>query len=309
MLFRQYKDVNMNFKSCYEALEKQNEEYISLQNSSEMFIGKTFKVLLSLNIKRIWVCTKMSFFSKIAKKNKKTSDCFFYAKGGALENEKKVAVYSCVTKGYDLLKDPLLYDDELDYYLISDEKKEKKSIWKYLSIPHEACCFEGGMINRFCKLNSFLFFANYDFSIYIDGNIEIVSDIRNLCTIARDSKIGIAMHLHDNRDCVYIESSVCKLYKRGNIPAIEALMKEYRQEGFPEHFGMVEATIIIVDLKNPIAKKIMGEWWKELLRSHSGRDQLSFPYVLWKNGYHISDVGCLGNNRRRNPKFRTRLHG
>ena len=58
----------MNFKSCYEALEKQNEEYISLQNSSEMFIGKTFKVLLSLNIKRIWVCTKMSFFSKIAKK-------------------------------------------------------------------------------------------------------------------------------------------------------------------------------------------------------------------------------------------------
>ena len=91
-------------------------------------------------------------------------------------------------------------------------------------------------------------------------------------------------------------------------------MEEYtaglQKEFMPEDsdFGMVEATIIIVDLNNPIAKKIMDDWWYELLRSHSGRDQLSFPYVLWKNGYHISDVGCLGNNRRRNPKFRTRLH-
>ena len=225
-----------------------------------------------------------------------------------MEKEKKVVVYSCVTKGYDSLKDPILYDDALDYYLISDEKTSTQSVWKHMDIPQEMQHQNGGMINRYCKLNPFVFFQSYDFSIYIDGNIEIVSDIRNLCTIARNSKIGIAMHMHDDRDCIYRESSVCKLYKRGNVPAIEKQMKDYRQEGFPEHFGMVEATIIIVDLKNPIAKKIMNDWWGELLRSGSGRDQLSFPYVLWKNGFSISDVGCLGNNRRKNPKFRTRLH-
>lgn len=298
----------MKFEDCYRALEKQNEDFIRLQNSSEMFIGKTIKVLLSLNIKRIYICLKMALKAKMVK-NKKSFSCpFFYAKGSPVEPGKKIAVYSCVTGGYDSLKEPVLYDDALDYYLISDKSSTETSVWKHEDIPEKAKKFNGGMVNRFCKLNPWDFFVDYDYSIYIDGNIEIVSDIRNLCSIARESKIGLAMHLHNNRDCIYNESAICGLYKRGNLDAINRQMEKYRQEGFPEHFGMVEATIIIIDLKNPIAKKIMSDWWNELVSSGSGRDQLSFPYVLWKNGYSISDIGCLGSDRIKNLKFRTKLH-
>lgn len=298
----------MKIQSCFDALEKQNEEYMRLQNSSEMFFGKIMKVLLSLNVKRIYDCAVGVIRSKRIKNNKKNSDSFFYAKGESINVIDKVAVYSCITGGYDKIKNPILVDDELDYFCVSDLPESADSVWKFIEIPDKAKTYKGGMVNRFCKLNPWQIFNNYDFSIYIDGNIEIVSDVRNLCAVARDSKIGIAMHLHDDRDCVYDESSICKLYKRGNIDSIEKQMAKYRQEGFPEHYGMVEATIIIVDLKNEIAKKIMSDWWYELLQSGSGRDQLSFPYVLWKNGFQISDVGCLGNNRRKNPKFRTRLH-
>lgn len=297
----------MKLEDCYKALEKQNEEYLTLRNSYELWLGKTIKVLFSLNLKRIYACIVSAIRSKKIKGNI-IEQPIFYASGLPIDKNNKVVVYSCVTGNYDVISDPILVDDQLDYYLISDTD-EKKTEWKHLDIPNEACLYHGGMVNRFCKLNPWNFFSDYDYSIYIDGNIEIVSDIRNLCSIAKNSKIGIAMHLHNRRDCIYVERNVCKLYKRGNLIAIDKQVDKYHQEGFPEHFGMVEATIIIVDLKNPIAKKIMGEWWKELLRSHSGRDQLSFPYVLWKNGYHISDVGCLGNNLRRNPKFRTRLHG
>lgn len=298
----------MNFQSCFDALEKQNEEYMRLQNSSEVRIGKTIKILLSMNFKHIWICLKMALKRSRIKNTNDNKTPFFYAKGSDLEKEKRVVVYSCITNGYDSLKNPLLYDDSLDYFLISDIHPLKNTVWQHLDIPQSAGNLMGGMVNRFCKLNPFLFFPDYDFSIYIDGNIEIVSDVRNLCSIAHESNIGIAMHLHNNRDCVYNESSICKLYKRGNLESIENQMTRYRREKFPEHFGMVEATIIIVDLKNEIAKKIMQDWWLELKQSGSGRDQLSFPYVLWKNGFNLSDVGCLGNNRKLNPKFRTRLH-
>ena len=32
------------------------------------------------------------------------------------------------------------------------------------------------------------------------------------------------------------------------------------------------------------------------------------PYILWKEGYHIEDIGCLGNDEYRNPKFRINAH-
>lgn len=303
----------MKIQSCFDALEKQNEEYMRLLNSSEMRIGKTIKVLSSLNFKHIYKCVVCTIVNTIrAKKiinNKIDNRPFFYAIGDPIEKGKKVAVYSCITGGYDKIKNPVLVDNELDYFCVSDTPSSSDSVWKYIEIPNAAKEYKGGMINRFCKLNPWHLFGNYDFSIYIDGNIDIVSDIRNLCSIAEKSKIGIAMHLHNNRDCVYKESAICKLYKKGNFPAIEKQMDDYRKIGFPEHFGMVEATIIIVDLHNEFAKKIMSDWWTELCRSGSARDQLSFPYILWKNGFKIDDVGCLGTCRTKNPKFRTRQHG
>lgn len=303
----------MKYQSCFNAIEKLNEENLQLRNSSEMAIGKTVKALLSMNFKRIYVCFRNVLKNKFIKpklvKNKKIRNVpFFYANGDVLDMGKKVVVYTCITQGYDTVKEPFLYDDALDYYLITENNFSDKSIWKHMDLPNETANLKGGMVNRYCKLNPFALFPFYDFAIYIDGTVEIMSDIRNLCTLARDSKIGMAMHLHNRRDCIYNESLVCKLYNRGNFDAIKKQMEKYRQEGFPEHFGMVEATIIIVDLKNPIAKKIMSDWWNELVSSGCGRDQLSFPYVLWKNGYCISDVGCLGTDRIKNPKFRTKLH-
>ena len=76
----------------------------------------------------------------------------------------------------------------------------------------------------------------------------------------------------------------------------------------PAHYGLLEATIIVVDLKNEIAIKLMNEWWDEFNYWKSGRDQLAFTYVLWKNGFTLNDVGILGNNKFINPKFRIGSH-
>ncbi len=296
----------MRFKNCIELIEKQNEEILHLHN---LLRRRKYTLKYFLNPKNTFNLFCDYWIARKIRKLKK-NDCeeFFYANGDDLDNEKKVAVYSCIVNNYDKLSEPLLNDSLLDYYCISDSKNSTQSTWKNISIPLTVNCSKPGMINRYCKLNPWLFFENYDFSIYVDGNIEIASDIRCLCSIAKKSKTGIAMHSHYYRDCIYNEAIACKIAKRGNIEAIKKQMIRYRQEGFPEHFGMVEATVIIVDLKNDIAKKIMTEWWDELLKSGSERDQISIPYVLWKNGYKISDIGCLGNDVRKNPKFRAKIH-
>ena len=73
-------------------------------------------------------------------------------------------------------------------------------------------------------------------------------------------------------------------------------MDGYKREKFPKKYGMNEATIIVSDINNRESQRLLDEWFKEFKRSKSLRDQLAWPYILWKNKYIIDDVGSLGNN-------------
>ena len=52
----------------------------------------------------------------------------------------------------------------------------------------------------------------------------------------------------------------------------------------------------------------MKEWWIEFNKSIVKRDQIVFPYILWKNGISINDIGCLGESVDRDGKFRKKVH-
>ena len=69
-------------------------------------------------------------------------------------------------------------------------------------------------------------------------------------------------------------------------------------------FGLFECTIIVTDLHNNKGIELLDKWWNEFIKSESMRDQISLPYVIWKNGYSIDDIGNLGYNLKLNPKFK-----
>ena len=83
-------------------------------------------------------------------------------------------------------------------------------------------------------------------------------------------------------------------------------IEHLRTDRFPEHYGMLECNVL-VRRNCPVCKNLMKEWWKEFL-TYSKRDQISMPYVLYKNGISIDEVGTLGNNVYENPSFRIVTH-
>ena len=48
----------------------------------------------------------------------------------------------------------------------------------------------------------------------------------------------------------------------------------------------------------------MDEWWEQI-EMYSRRDQLSLPYVIWKNGFEYQDVGIIDKEYERTliPKY------
>ena len=67
----------------------------------------------------------------------------------------------------------------------------------------------------------------------------------------------------------------------------------------PQNYGLSENSILIRRHNKIEVKNIMNRWWKEII-SHSHRDQLSLPYVCWKNRFNFF---MTNEDKRKNNFF------
>lgn len=291
-----------------EIIEKLNLEYIELLSSKEYKRGKDISKALE-NIKRGRFIKNFLLTmrrKKISKYNAHNELDNGYDLTYENSDRPRIAVYTVITGNYDMVNCPLVKPSNIDYYFFSEETKDDLGFWKKKSIPNKLSKYDNAEKNRYIKMHPYEFFSNYDYSIYIDGNILVVSDLTDM--VCSMTKAGLSLHNHQFRNCVFDEIEVCRLLKKGDYNCLKTQVKKYSNEGFPRKFGLYECNVILCDMKNNKGKKILEDWWNEFLASESYRDQISFPYVVWKNGLKYTDIGCLGKNVYKNPKIRINSH-
>lgn len=217
-------------------------------------------------------------------------------------SESKIAVYTCIIGNYDNVLEPIYIEPEIDYYIFCDFEIPDESAWKKIDITsfEEYKKYTGIQLNRKIKMLPYDYLSGYDYTVYIDGNIEIVTGIRSLISNMRDYGMGI--HYHKERDCIYDEVSAIEHYKKADIKLVKKQIQEYKAGGMPAHFGLFENSIIIRDHHNERIHVLMREWWAEYLKFPT-RDQLSLPFLVWKNGIPDSDIYILGHSINDNPRF------
>ncbi len=301
----------MNEVDYIKKIEELNLENINLKNSREYVAGKKI-IRMGESIKKLKIITlvkKMIENKRISKYNAHGQlDNDYKVNVSAKQELPKIAVYTCITGNYDKeILEPFLKTSNIDYFLYTDNTQNKSVNWKIKELPSNVSKYNNILKNRYIKMHPQELFLKYDYSIYIDGNVKVMSDLTDL-VYSLNEKTGVSMHRHQFRNCIYNEIEVCKIKKKGNYAKLKEQVERYKKEGFPKNFGMLEATIIVTDLKNKNAKLILDNWWKEFTSSESLRDQIALQYVIWKNNFKIEDFGNLGNNLYRNPKFRVNIH-
>ncbi len=210
----------------------------------------------------------------------------------AFSSEKRIAVYTCITGGYDAPKEPEFVEPCCDYYLISDRFPLSGSCYKFIPVdsvvPDEINDKKDQ--NRYCKMHADIIFKDYDYSIYFDGSITLKKSVSKYVHLLGVS--GLAIHKNPDRDCIYIEGMSCCSTGMCDSSQLKFQMRRYMDEGMPRKFGDLMCCIIVRDHKNSVATKIMREWFAEYM-SGEKRDQLSLPYILWKNNLPIDAVGDI----------------
>lgn len=223
--------------------------------------------------------------------------------------DKPIAVYTAVYGNYDKIKEPLYKSANIHYYVLTDQAISDKSVWKKIEYKSEKIDeLSGKDKSRYFKMCPDILFPEYEYSLYLDGNVQIKEDIFDIITYMKENHYFLAMNEHSIRDCIYDEGNAVIAFGLGRIRDVKSILHRYRKEGFPPKFGLFDNCIIFREHNNPQCKAIMKSWWDEYEKNSCKRDQLSFCYCLWKNGFNKQDVLTIGSNAYKNPKFIIKEH-
>lgn len=305
-------DVTMQYKK--DIIEKVNKDYLEIYQSQRYKLGDIlFEILegvkkfdLKKSISNLKLLTQGV---RLQKYNISKQKRFIEFQDNYIAP--KTAIYMALFGKYDKVLEPVIVSDNCDYYIFTDQDIDKNSIWKKVDLSYEQNKYIEKLSaiekNRFFKMLGYQYFSDYKFSIYIDANMEIYGELSRFDVYA-NTRSGIAMYNHPARKCIYDEAQACIIMGKVRKKDAKIQMRKYFDQGMPKNYGMCECNVIVRQTSNMICKKLMKEWWIEFNKSIVKRDQIVFPYILWKNGININEIGCLGENVDHDGKFRRKMH-
>lgn len=214
--------------------------------------------------------------------------------------EKKSVVYTCITNGYDDIEKiavPGYVNCQWDYVCFTDNdehvQRGKVGVWKMrpLAFTH----MDGTRNNRWHKFHPSALFPTCDESLYIDANVDILTDWIFSEVSRRDS--DILLPLHPRRKCIYQEYKEIMSQFMDDPGRLLSERRLIKRSGMPQNYGMTENNVIYRRHNMPVVKEIMSECW-DMIVMYSKRDQLCMSWILWKHGVRIEDVAfpCARND-------------
>ena len=210
-----------------------------------------------------------------------------------------IVIYTAISGNYDQLREPEFIPEGCDFVCFTDGRYNSKT-WKIVNVEmsdRDPC--RGAKIY---KVLPHKFLPEYEYSIWIDGNIVLKGDAPSLIRKYL-KKACIAFYGHHRRDCIFEEAEVCIEENKDDPDMITKQMDFYRKEGYPENNGLVTCSVIL-RRNSPEVNKNDEDWWEQIGK-YSRRDQLSFNYVAYQNRFPYS---IIKGHVYKNPYFKRVPH-
>ena len=213
----------------------------------------------------------------------------------------KTVCYTCITGSYDNIAalDDSITCPDIDFICFTD-MPVKLNKWHVFPVPSDLQGLSNVKQQRLVKICPHKYFQNYDISVWIDGNFQIIDDLKQFIAQYDLNKVPLYTRIHQYRDCIYSEAEACIQLHKDTSFSVMKQIERYKAEGYPKHIGMSE-TGILLRKHNDLKCKLLCNLWASELLLGSHRDQLSFNYACWKQHFI---PGCLKNEfSLKNNKF------
>jgi hypothetical protein len=202
--------------------------------------------------------------------------------------------------------DPEYKPDNIDFIYFTDKKEHPRfnsKIWELRTVDIDSKIGPIKM-SKLYKILAYKFLPEYDISIWMDTHCVPKLDkiLEPLKYLENNSSIWFK---HDERNCIYDEVKHCDKIKKDKLENMTPQIKKYKNDGFPENFGLTENTIHWKRHDDPLFNKCMDDWWEEV-KNGSIRDQICLMYCFWKNNY--TNYKMLDSETENMEKYKTKYY-
>ena len=199
--------------------------------------------------------------------------------------KKKYVIYTSLTGGYDTLPQYNKIHPEFDYICFTNDYEANSKIGQWVIKPIPILSSSNIILSRFSKLCPHKVLKEYEYSIWLDSNLKIISSQIYDIFLAKIKEGGTWYGIkHPLLDCIYEDAKKCLLTAKGKFKEIKPQVDFLIQQKYPKHFGLFENNMIIRSHNNPLIIKINEMWW-DIFNRFSKRDQLSLYFVFWKMNF------------------------
>jgi len=204
----------------------------------------------------------------------------------------EVLVYTAIFGKYDTLA-PAPSIPGVSFICVSDADGYSVPGWttQYMAPQHDDSVRNA----RFVKVNPHIIFPHISNSIWIDGNIRVVGDVRRAVEKYLPENVCMAVYDHgstkgDARISLFEEADVLISSGKKDDPEImQKQINQYKKEGYKDDQGLISSMVMFRKHRDVLLQKGLSLWWEEIERG-SRRDQLSFNYAMWKKGVPYSYI-------------------
>ncbi len=174
--------------------------------------------------------------------------------------------------------------------LVSDRPREVPDGVELILDP--AGALDPARASRRSKLMPHRFFPDADWSVWLDNKSRLLRDPAGIVAAVRaQGGADFFAYPHFRRDCVYDEGQTVWENGLDDYRTVRERMNTYRNEGMPRHFGLIEGHFIVRRHTGAVAA--FGEAWFDHVCRYSRRDQISFPYLVWKTGFPYALITAI----------------
>ena len=217
----------------------------------------------------------------------------------------KKVIYTCITGEYDDACAHTYLGADWDYIMFTDNQyllsKHQYMHWKIRNLEYKK--LSNVKNARWHKINAHKILPDYDYSLWVDGNIVIQSEkfFDRIDALIKNN-IMISVPLHPVRNCIYSEAKTIKALRIDNKNTVNREMLKLRISHYPKNNGLNETCIILRSHNNKKIVCLQKKWWN-MVKNYSKRDQLSYNWATWKSKIKTCPMFETPGQHRNSPEL------
>ncbi len=200
-------------------------------------------------------------------------------------NDDSMVIYTGIFGDYDELHEPLVIDPKVDYICFTDQANIKSDVWKIKHVENNAN-IDLRLFTRQFKLMPHRFLPEYATSVWMDASMQITNSIVEL--IHKYQVCSDMLFFPHEGTCIY-DIALGEQYREKKEKLLRQMVTYY-EDGYPIDNGIIFGGFLVRNHNQNRVIDAMEEWYSHV-EKYSMRDQLSLPYVLWKQNLSY-DLTC-----------------